>query len=159
MGWRLIALACAVLVCSAATYPKGIDVSNHQGTSIDWLQVASAGYTFAFAKASEGTTFTDATYALNAISAWTDPAQDQANIAWSQGLWEAIQPFSPGSVYVNFLGIGDEGVRRRARVGQQFLLVEERRAGGLPRLGTDCPAFCCYVFRRLSSAPADTAKE
>jgi ferrochelatase len=24
-------------------------------------------------------------------------------------------------------------------------LVEERRAGGLPRLGTDCPAACCFV--------------
>ena len=26
-------------------------------------------------------------------------------------------------------------------------LLEERRAGGLPRLGTDCPASCCYVRR------------
>ena len=27
-------------------------------------------------------------------------------------------------------------------------LVEERRAGGEPRLGTNCPASCCYVRRR-----------
>ncbi|MGY1632793.1 ferrochelatase [Geodermatophilus sp. SYSU D01186] len=27
-------------------------------------------------------------------------------------------------------------------------LVEERRAGGPPRLGTDCPARCCHVQRR-----------
>jgi ferrochelatase len=27
-------------------------------------------------------------------------------------------------------------------------LLEERRAGGLPRLGTDCPASCCYVSGR-----------
>lgn len=65
MGSRVLALAALVLVCSAATYPKGVDVSNHQGSSIDWLQVAGAGYTFAFAKASEGTTFTDSTYAIN----------------------------------------------------------------------------------------------
>ncbi len=26
-------------------------------------------------------------------------------------------------------------------------LLEERRAGGLPRLGTDCPAACCFVPR------------
>ena len=38
----------------------------------------------------------DATYALNAISVWTDPAQDEPNIQWSRGLWEAMQPFSPG---------------------------------------------------------------
>jgi GH25 family lysozyme M1 (1,4-beta-N-acetylmuramidase) len=65
VGSRVLALLAFVLVCSAATYPKGVDVSNHQGSSIDWLQVAGAGYTFAFAKASEGTTFTDATYAIN----------------------------------------------------------------------------------------------
>jgi GH25 family lysozyme M1 (1,4-beta-N-acetylmuramidase) len=65
VGSRVLALAALVLLCSAATYPKGVDVSNHQGPSIDWLQVAGAGYTFAFAKASEGTTFTDSTYAIN----------------------------------------------------------------------------------------------
>jgi GH25 family lysozyme M1 (1,4-beta-N-acetylmuramidase) len=47
-----------------ASYAKGLDVSNWQGT-IDWLQVASDDYTFAFAKATESTTFTDVTYALN----------------------------------------------------------------------------------------------
>jgi GH25 family lysozyme M1 (1,4-beta-N-acetylmuramidase) len=61
---RCLALVALVLVATAATYAKGVDVSNYQG-SIDWLQVAGGGYTFAFAKASEGTTFTDVTYALN----------------------------------------------------------------------------------------------
>jgi protoporphyrin/coproporphyrin ferrochelatase len=31
-------------------------------------------------------------------------------------------------------------------------LLEERRAGGLPRLGTNCPAGCCLVQR--ASRPA-----
>lgn len=57
-----------MLVSTAATYAKGVDVSNYQG-SIDWLQVAGDGYSFAFAKASEGTTFTDVTYALNRTGA------------------------------------------------------------------------------------------
>jgi FAD/FMN-containing dehydrogenase len=71
----------------------------------------------------------DATYALNAISAWTDPAQDQANIAWSQGLWEAMQPFSPGSVYVNFLGIGDEGDDRvKAAYGPNYARLAQIKA-------------------------------
>jgi GH25 family lysozyme M1 (1,4-beta-N-acetylmuramidase) len=48
----------------AASYAKGLDVSNWQGT-IDWLQVADDDYTFAFAKATESTSFTDVTYALN----------------------------------------------------------------------------------------------
>ncbi len=32
-------------------------------------------------------------------------------------------------------------------------LVEERRAGGLPRLGTNCPASCCFVQRPARPAP------
>ncbi len=31
-------------------------------------------------------------------------------------------------------------------------LLEERRAGGLPRLGTNCPAACCYVARPQTGA-------
>src|SRR3569833_1382258 len=61
---RGLALVALVVVSCAATYAKGVDVSNYQG-SVDWLQVAGDGYTFAFAKASEGTTFTDVTYAVN----------------------------------------------------------------------------------------------
>jgi len=43
---------------------RGIDVSHWQG-QIGWLQVGAAGYDFAFAKATEGTTYKDATYPLN----------------------------------------------------------------------------------------------
>jgi hypothetical protein len=63
----------------------------------------------------------DATYALNAVSTWTGPAQDEVNIGWSRQLWEAVQPLSPGSVYVNFLGVGDEGVdRTKAAYGPNY---------------------------------------
>jgi GH25 family lysozyme M1 (1,4-beta-N-acetylmuramidase) len=58
-----------VLVLAAVVLLNGVDVSNHQGSKIDWPQVAGAGYTFAFQKASEGTTFTDGTYALNRAGA------------------------------------------------------------------------------------------
>ena len=34
-----------------------------------------------------------------------------------------------------------------AFVGSVRELLEERRAGGLPRLGTNCPASCCFVAR------------
>jgi len=52
----------------AATYAKGLDVSHWQGP-IDWLQVAGDGNTFMFAKASEGTTISDLTYAINRAGA------------------------------------------------------------------------------------------
>jgi GH25 family lysozyme M1 (1,4-beta-N-acetylmuramidase) len=43
----------------------GVDVSGWQGTSINWSSVRAAGKVFAFAKASEGTGFTDASFAHN----------------------------------------------------------------------------------------------
>ena len=63
----LLALALAgslVAGAPAQTAPSGIDVSHWQG-QIDWLGVGGAGIDFAFAKATEGTTFTDVTYPLN----------------------------------------------------------------------------------------------
>jgi lysozyme len=42
----------------AAAHLSGIDVSHYQGT-VNWSAVRSAGITFAFAKATEGTSFTD----------------------------------------------------------------------------------------------------
>jgi hypothetical protein len=62
----------------------------------------------------------DATFALNAVAAWTDPSQDEANVRWSRGLWEAMRPFSPGSVYVNFLGLDEGEDRVRAAYGPNY---------------------------------------
>lgn len=45
----------------------GIDVSSYQGT-INWPQVKLAGYTFAWAKATEGLTVTDSQYLNNAVN-------------------------------------------------------------------------------------------
>ena len=52
----------------AWTCVSGLDVSNWQGT-IMWPQVAAAGYTFAFLKATEGGWYVDPTYAFNRASA------------------------------------------------------------------------------------------
>ena len=64
-------LVATVALCApagAATYATGLDVSHWQG-AIDWLQVAGGGYSFMFAKATEGTTITDVTYAINRAGA------------------------------------------------------------------------------------------
>ncbi|HEX3264892.1 MAG TPA: glycoside hydrolase family 25 protein [Candidatus Limnocylindrales bacterium] len=53
---------------SSSGYKEGIDVSHWQGT-IDWTQVRAAGKTFAFAKATEGTSFLDDHYAKNKAGA------------------------------------------------------------------------------------------
>ena len=45
--------------------PLGIDVSSFQGSSVNWTSVKAAGITFAWAKATEGTTVTDSTFSGN----------------------------------------------------------------------------------------------
>ncbi len=62
-AFALIALVPASSSAAAAR-AKGIDVSTWNGT-IKWAKVAAAGYGFAFGKATEGTSYNDATYATN----------------------------------------------------------------------------------------------
>ena len=52
---------------AAAQSIIGIDVSSYQGT-INWTQVKAAGVTYAWAKATEGLTVTDAQYSNNAVN-------------------------------------------------------------------------------------------
>src|SRR5919201_252860 len=67
-GLRICTLLVAALAYAdgalAQTAPTGIDVSHWNG-QIGWLEVGAADYDFAFAKATEGKTFTDATYPVN----------------------------------------------------------------------------------------------
>ena len=66
---RALVLALATLALAEGAQAQtgllaGVDVSNWQH-QIDWLAVAGTGQSFVFAKATEGTTFTDVTFALN----------------------------------------------------------------------------------------------
>ncbi len=72
-GRRWLTIVMAGLACvgsvapvsaSAQTYKRGIDVSNWQG-SIAWGKVAAAGYSFAFAKATDGLGYNDPYYPAN----------------------------------------------------------------------------------------------
>ena len=56
-----------------------------------------------------------APFNIHITSLWPDPADDDANIAWTRELSAAMKPFTTGRVYVNF--IGDEG---RDRVVASF---------------------------------------
>ncbi len=48
-----------------AQRPLGVDVSSYQGSGINWSSVKSDGVSFAWAKATEGTTITDADFTGN----------------------------------------------------------------------------------------------
>ena len=50
-------------------------------------------------------------YHVGIYALWTDPLQNDWNIAWVRETWTAIKPFVGGGVYVNELG-EDEGVDR-----------------------------------------------
>jgi lysozyme len=50
--------------CASGSTIKGVDVSSYQG-SINWSSVHSAGISFGFAKATEGETISDSTFAAN----------------------------------------------------------------------------------------------
>jgi len=60
----LVALLSPAASASTTARTKGLDVSSWNGT-IRWSKVRAAGYRFAFAKATEGTSYNDATYTTN----------------------------------------------------------------------------------------------
>jgi FAD/FMN-containing dehydrogenase len=45
----------------------------------------------------------DAAHVIGIQSQWEDAADDEANIAWARGLWQALRRFTTGGTYVNFL--------------------------------------------------------
>jgi hypothetical protein len=60
--------------------------------------------------------FRTAPLVLNINTRWSDPGETELHVSWTRELWKAMQPFSAGGVYVNFLG--DEGPERvRAAFG------------------------------------------
>jgi FAD/FMN-containing dehydrogenase len=62
-----------------------------------------------------------ARYMLSIDAAWSDPQENERNIAWVREFWQLMQPFSNGGVYLNFPGFG-EGDRElwRASHGANF---------------------------------------
>ena len=52
-------------------------------------------------------------YNLLIVGIWPDPKDTEAHRDWVRDTWDAVQPFSAGRVYVNYLGqTGDEGAER-----------------------------------------------
>src|SRR4029450_3067633 len=63
----------------------------------------------------DATAFTHrhAPYNLLIVGIWPNQADNDINIRWVRQTWDAMQPFSSGAVYVNYLGqVADEGAER-----------------------------------------------
>lgn len=52
-----------------------------------------------------------APYLLSLDSTWKDPADDEENVEWTRDVWNDMQRFSTGGMYLNFPGMGEEGDR------------------------------------------------
>ncbi len=59
----------------------------------------------------------DAAFALNIQASWLDPRESDKHIRWTRDFWTAMQPFSAGGVYVNFLSEDEGEDRVRAAYG------------------------------------------
>lgn len=70
----------------------------------------------------DATAFGDrsARYNLSIDSMWSNPEDDQPNIAWSRAMWEDLRQFSSG-VYLNFPGFQEEGHKLvQAQYGKNY---------------------------------------
>lgn len=69
----------------------------------------------------------DANFSMSVVSAWHDPSDDQANIAWVRDYSNAITPHSEVGGYINFMD-DDDNERVRANYGGNYdRLVEAKR--------------------------------
>jgi FAD/FMN-containing dehydrogenase len=50
----------------------------------------------------------DASFLVTAEANWSDPAQNDEAISWAREVWDAMEGYSTGGVYLNFPGLGEE---------------------------------------------------
>jgi len=50
----------------------------------------------------------DVEFLVTAEASWTDPAQNDEAIGWAREVWDAMEPYTTGAVYLNFPGLGEE---------------------------------------------------
>ena len=67
-------------------------------------------------------------YHLGIYALWTDPLQNDRNIAWVRATWTAIQPFIGGGVYVNELGADEGADRVQAAYGLNYDRLQRIKA-------------------------------
>ncbi len=70
----------------------------------------------------------DAPYFLNIVTMWSDNAESERHIHWSREFWSAMQPFSTGGVYVNFMGEeGEERVKAAYGLNYERLVALKKK--------------------------------
>jgi FAD/FMN-containing dehydrogenase len=71
----------------------------------------------------------EAEFLVTAEANWTDPALNDEAIAWAREVWDAVEPYSTGGVYLNFPGLGEEKeALARAGYGENYERLAELKA-------------------------------
>jgi FAD/FMN-containing dehydrogenase len=65
---------------------------------------------------------------MGIYSLWHDAAQDAPNIQWVRRVWDAVQPHTPGGVYVNELGDDEGNDRVRQAYGANYRRLAQIKA-------------------------------
>lgn len=110
---------------------KGVDVSNYQG-QIDWQTLADENISFAFIKATEGSTFVDKCFAYNfkeaqdtnlAVGAYHFFSYDSAGVTQAQNFIDNVEPFEgmlPPVIDLEFYGDKETNLPTREYVDGQL---------------------------------------
>ncbi len=70
----------------------------------------------------------DAAFVLNIVTRWEDPKESEKHMTWTREFFDAMQRFSSGGVYVNFLGEeGHDRVKAAYGPSKYKKLVELKR--------------------------------
>lgn len=70
----------------------------------------------------------DAQYNVSVLSAWQDPSDDEANIAWTRGAGDELKKFGTGGTYVNYMADeGEAAVRATYEVNLERLIEVKRK--------------------------------
>jgi FAD/FMN-containing dehydrogenase len=71
----------------------------------------------------------DTEFLVTAEASWTDPGQNEEAIAWAREVWDAMERYSTGAVYLNFPGLGEEKDElARAGYGENYDRLVELKA-------------------------------
>jgi FAD/FMN-containing dehydrogenase len=92
------AVAASVARADARPSPSSLIAIRHLGGAIGRVPEAATAY------GNRG-----AQFLASFDAAWTDPADDDPNIAWTREAWAELTRLSGGGAYVNFAGFGEEG--------------------------------------------------
>ncbi len=115
---------------------KGVDVSSHQG-EIDWGVIASQGVSFAFIKATEGSSFVDKSFEYNfkqaqkadiSVGAYHFFSYDSGGITQAENFINTVIAFEgmlPPVIDVEFYGDKEKDPPEREQVSEQLKIMLE----------------------------------